>query len=152
MSYGNLSSRFVPKEKVTEDAIREFLMKHFELDEDSDIICLDNYAVVSVHDDGKVSLDLSDEIGGEDFDEIENEWKAIVLNYADFTEGAVHVSGDYDNDDGEKTDIGYWLGSNQLVLQAELKDLETKRDDIEHEIARKRRELANAKVEETKEA
>lgn len=152
MSYGNLSSRFTPKEKVTEDAIREFLMKHFGLDEDSEIICLDNYPVVSVHDDGKVSLDLSDEIGGEDFDSIESEWKAIALNYADFTDGAVHVSGDYDNDDGEKTDIDYWLGPRQLVLQAELKDLETKRDDIEHEIAQKRRELSNAKVEEAKEA
>lgn len=148
MSYGSLSSRFTPKQKVTEDDIREYLRKHYDLDEDSELTSIDTYSVMTFNDDGTVTLDISDEVGDEDFDNIEAEWKQTVLNFADFSSGAVHVSGDYENDDGEKSDLDYWIGPKALVLQAEIKELEERRDSIEREIAEKRRELSDAKVHE----
>jgi hypothetical protein len=143
MSYGNLSSTFKPKEEITEDDIRKFLRKEYELDEDSELTSLDTYAVVSVKEDGSVKLDLSDEINSEDFDEIEGEWKKTVNRFADFADGAIHVTGDYESyDDGEKDELDYYIGPARLTIQAEIADLEKERDRIEGQIAQKRRELS----------
>lgn len=153
MSYGSLSSRFTPKQTLTEDDIREYLRKHYGLDEDSELTSIDTYSLISFEEDGTVVLEISDEIGGEDFDSVESEWKQTVKNFADFSNGAVHVTGDYENDDGEKSDLDYWVGPKALVLQAEIKELEERRDAIERDIAEKRRELSNAQVpEEAQEA
>lgn len=142
MSYGSLSSTFKPKEKITEDNIREYLTKAYELDEDSELTSLDTYTVIYVEENGTVKLELSDEIGAEDFDNIEGEWKKTVNQFADFAEGAVHVTGDYENDDGEKDELDYYIGPARLIIQAEITDLEKERDRIEDQIARKRRELS----------
>lgn len=147
MGYANISSSFTPKEKISEDDIREFLRKHEGLDEDENVFCLDDWNVVGVNEDGSVSVDLSDEVESDDFDTLESQWKAIVNHFADFSNGAIHVTGDYDDYDGNKSDIDYHIGPAKLVLQAEIKILEEKRDAIEVEIAQKRRELSGAQVE-----
>ena len=143
MSYGSLSSTFKPKEKITEDDIREYLTKAYELDEDSELTSLDTYGVISIDENGNVKLEISDEIGSEDFDNIEGEWKKTVNQFADFADGAVHVTGDYENDDGEKDEVDYYIGPARLIIQAEIVDLEKQRDRIEAEIAEKRRELSS---------
>jgi hypothetical protein len=143
MSYGSMSSSFKPKEKVTEDMIRKYLETYYDLDEDSELASFDTYSVITVGETGNVFLEFSDEVGSEDFDNIENEWKEAVKQFADFTDGAVHVTGDYENDDGEKSDINYHIGPKHLVTQAEIKNLEKERDRIEDQIAQKRRELSS---------
>lgn len=143
MSYGTLTSSFKPKEKITEETIREYLRKEYELDEDSELTSLDTFPVVSVADDGTVKLELSEEIGSEEFEEIEGEWRKTVNQFADFADGAIHVDGEFDNyDDGEKDEVDYYIGPVRLTIQAEITDLEKERDRIEDEIAKKRRELS----------